>query len=370
MAALSLLLLSGGGHTGANIMATLAGRRDDLRLIATSDSADEPTLFAFDAIYLAPALAAAPQDFAARVLEIMEHEAVDLVIPCRDEDVTWLADLRQRRPELAPRLLCGAHGIAEQINDKWLSCALAREHDLPFAHSLPTGGGADVATFIADVGLPVVLKPRHDANSRGVYLLSTAAQVTAAMARPDAVLQEFLGEREATLHTIDAMLKNGVALVHDFMGAKHSIQLLLAPGGECCSIACTINTMDGRISRRVSLDPSPQAREIGARCAEVFGRADWRGPLNVQCQMDAHGRLKIHEFNARFTGATASRWVLGIDEVGLALECFTGHRLSPPSRAEVSPTWARESFVARAAGPQDVDILRRDGVWCAKAGGR
>lgn len=369
MVELSLLLLSGGGHTGANIMAALASRRNNLRLIATTDSADEPTLFAFDAIYLAPSLAAAPRGFEARVLEIMEHEAVDLVIPCRDEDVVWLSSLRQRRSELVPRLLCGAHGIAEQVNDKWLSCIFAREYDLPFAHSLPTGGAADVASFITEVGFPVVLKPRHDANARGVHLLTTAAQVTAAMARPDAVLQEFLGEREATQQSIDAMLKNGVPLVHNFMGAKHSIQLLLDPGGECRSIACTINAMDGRISRRVSLDPTPQAREIGARCAEVFGRAGWCGPLNVQCQMDSQGRLKIHEFNARFTGATAARWALGIDEVGLALECFTGHRLPRPFPAGASPTVARESFAARAAPPGGVELLRRDGVWRDVAGG-
>lgn len=370
MQALTLLLLSGGGHTGANVMATLAARRQELRLLASSDLPDEPTLFAFDAVYLAPPLAEAPAEFEARILDILAREAVDLIIPCRDDDVNWLAGLRARRPELAPRLLCGAAAVAEVVSDKWLSHEFARQHALPFARSLPTGGALPTADFLAQVGLPVVLKPRHDANSRGVFLLDSAAQVAQAMARRDAVLQEFLGDREQTLRQIEAMRQEGMPLAHDFMGEKHSIQLLLGPDGGCVSLACTINLMEGRIARRVSVDPAPEARHIGALCAEVFARAGWCGPLNVQCQRAPDGELRIHEFNGRFTGATAARWALGIDEVGLALRSFTGHVLPGPSAERGLPRTARESFVARAAPPSAVERLVQEGEWRNTSGAR
>ena len=45
---LTLLLISGGGHTGTNVVASLHSRREAVRLVATSNSASEPTLFAFD----------------------------------------------------------------------------------------------------------------------------------------------------------------------------------------------------------------------------------------------------------------------------------------------------------------------------------
>lgn len=365
MVPLTLLLLSGGGHTGANVMATLALRREKLRLIATSDIPEEPTLFAFDAVYLAPPLATAPKQFEARVLELLSTEKVDLVIPCRDEDVLWLARLRDRRPELAPRLLCGASAVAEAVSDKWLSCQFAGEHGLPFARTLPTAAADDHAAFLAQAGLPLVLKPRRGANSRGVVLLDSAEQVARAMERPDAVLQEFLGDREATLRAIAAMRHDGMPLTHDFMGEKHSIQILLAQGGECVSLACTLNVMDGRISRRVSLDPAPQARSLGERCAEVFARAGWCGPLNVQCQGAPDGQLRIHEFNARFTGATAARWALGIDEVGQALRCFTGRFSVSSSAAEDHPAVARETLVARAAPGKALASLEQQGFWGA-----
>ncbi|MBI3147948.1 MAG: hypothetical protein HYZ17_05475 [Betaproteobacteria bacterium] len=368
MNALTLLLLSGGGHTGANVMATLAARRQELRLIASSDQPDEPTLFAFDAVYLAPPLAEAPAEFEARILAIMTREAVDLIIPCRDEDVNWLAGLRARQPELAPRLLCGAAPLAEVVSDKWLSHEFARQHGLPFARTLPTGDAQPISGFLEQVGLPVVLKPRHGANSRGVFLLDSAAQVAQAMTRRDAVLQEFLGDREKTLREIEAMRREGIPLVHDFMGEKHSIQLLLGPDGACVSLACTVNLMEGRITRRVHVDPSREAQDIGMLCAQVFARAGWCGPLNVQCQRAPDGELRIHEFNGRFTGATAARWALGIDEVGLALRSFTGHELPGPSSPWGVPLTARESLVARAAAPLAVECLAQAGQWRPTSG--
>ena len=57
MATLTLLLLSGGGHTGSNVMGALASRRTGLHLVTTSDRPDEPALFRFDAAYIAPRLA-------------------------------------------------------------------------------------------------------------------------------------------------------------------------------------------------------------------------------------------------------------------------------------------------------------------------
>jgi carbamoyl-phosphate synthase large subunit len=104
---------------------------------------------------------------------------------------------------------------------------------------------------------------------------------------------------------------------------------------------------------------------VGTRCAKAFADAVWRGLLNVQCQRAADGRHRIHEFNGRFTGATFERWLLGIDEVGDAVERFTGHRI-PSSAARVRAALeAFETIVGRTADPRDVAALDRDGVWSA-----
>src|SRR6478672_9913304 len=100
-----LLVLSVGTQVGQNVLRTLAGRRDHLELVGTSSVANEPSLFDFDVIYIVPPTAAEPAAFEARLLDVMARERIDLVIPCRDDDVVFLAGLADRRRELASRLL-------------------------------------------------------------------------------------------------------------------------------------------------------------------------------------------------------------------------------------------------------------------------
>jgi carbamoyl-phosphate synthase large subunit len=126
---------------------------------------------------------------------------------------------------------------------------------------------------------------------------------------------------------------------------------------------CTRNASRLRRSKHVEPDPDPEARAIGVKSAEAFSAAGWRGPLNIQCQRSAEGELLIHEFNGRFTGATAERWLLGYDEVGAAIARFTGVELPCERAPSAVPLEAFEAMSARAADPRCVAALARDRTW-------
>ena len=367
MRELTLLLLSGGGHTGANVMASVASRRGDMRLVATSDVPDEPALFGFDAVYLAPKIAVAAAAFERRILEIVRREDPDLVIPCRDEDVEWLAGLYERRRDLGAKLLCGSPDIAAVINDKWQSCEFAAKHELPFAPSLPCAEDDDspvrVARFVREHGLPIVAKPRRGMDSKGVFILTTQAQAQSAMMRPDYLLQKYLGRPETPARYLANVEREGIPLIHSFEGVKRSLQVLIGPGGGIQHVVCTHNRRDAPNARVISTDADAESRRIGEQCASVFAEAGWRGPLNIQCLPSESGTLMIHEFNARFTGATGARWLIGHDEIGSAIRAFTGRDVAPAFPWSEAPTRAIEGLMPRAADPQWVRALSERGEW-------
>jgi biotin carboxylase len=352
-----------GTQVGQNVLTTLARRRDGLELIATSSVVREPAIFDSDAVYLVPPTAAEPEAFERRLLDIMARESVDLVIPCRDDDVVFLAGLRDRRSDLAPRLLCGSAGAAWVIADKWLSAEFCAQNDLPFAPSIAKGAAHERAEFARQHGFPLVTKPRRGYASQDVYLISNDAQFERALAREGWIVQKYLSDRRSVAEYLEGLENHGVPLYHTFQGLKHSIQALIAPDGSVAHVICTRNASRMRRSKWVEADHDPASLDIGTRCAQAFAATGWRGPLNIQCQRDADGALLIHEFNGRFTGATVDRWLLGFDEVGAAIERFTGvcigdERTSVPVSLE-----AFESLVARGADPRDADALARDGVW-------
>jgi carbamoyl-phosphate synthase large subunit len=358
-----LLVLSVGTRVGQNVLTVLAARRDAFALIATSSVANEPALFDYDAVHLVPPTATEAEAFERALLDVMASERIDLVIPCRDDDVLFLAGLRDRRPDLAPRLLCGGLEAARVITDKWQSALFSKAHALPFVPSIVDGAAHERAAFVRENAFPLIAKPRRGYASQDVYFVSTEAQLERALASGDRIVQQFLGHPSTIADYLSGLADRGVPLYHTFQGLKHSIQALIAPDGAIAHVICTRNASQQRRFKRVEPDPDPEAERIGVRCGEAFSAAGWRGPLNIQCQRSAKGELRVHEFNGRFTGATVERWLLGFDEVGAAIERFTGVRVENDRPRTAAALEAFESMVSRGADPRQVEALARDRVW-------
>ena len=104
--------------------------------------------------------------------------------------------------------------------------------------------------------------------------------------------------------------------------------------------------------------PNPETLALGRRCGDIFAKLGWRGPLNIQCQLDRHGRVTIHEFNGRFGALAAERWLLGYDEVAHGIELFTGFTLPPTSWHTLPARSAVAQLTSTAVDPVKVDYCR------------
>ena len=361
-----LLLLSGGSLVGQNVFAALADRRDALHLSALNSVADEPALFDFDEVYLSGSLRDDREAFAQRFAEILADADPHLVIPCRDDDVVFLAAYAESQPEMAAKFLCGACVPAEVMLDKESSWHFSSRHGLPYAPTIGTRGDpASIAGFAAAQGFPLVAKPRQGFASLGVFLVLDAAQLERIVERRDYVLQRYLGDAEPVVAHAQRIAADGMPLFHSFEAVKLSIQAFIASNGSLAGMFASRNTMRQGCSERVVRDEDPDLAELGARCAQAFSQAGWRGPLNIQCQRTPAGDLMIYEFNGRYTGATAARRLLGYDEVGIALEAFCGFPRAPARTGEALPTEAVRLPVSRAIDQQKVRQLMQTGSWRA-----
>lgn len=322
-----LLLLSGASLVGQNVLAALAGRRHSLHLTAINSVATEPTLADFDEVYLSGNLVEAPEAFRERFEEVLEAARPDLVIPCRDDDVLFLAEMRERLPAWRERLLCGAAATARATLDKLDSWHFSQAHGLPFVPTVAADAPIGELLAFADAhGFPLLAKPRRGFASRGVSLLLDATQLQRIAGEPGLILQRYLGDPAAVGAYVRQVREQGVPLFHSFEAVKHSLQAFIAPDARVIGTLVTRNTMRQGRSERVVCDHDPDMQALAERCAAVFSAQGWRGPLNVQCQRDADGMAMIYEYNGRFTGATAARQLMGYDEPGMALTTFCGCR--------------------------------------------
>jgi len=144
-----ILLLSGASLVGQNVLACLAEQRDSIWLATTASTASESVLFDFDAVYLTPEVARQPDAYAERFREVLSDLEPDLLIPCRDDDVSFLSGERLRDTVMAPRFLCGDAKVAAAMLDKLESARFSAQHALPFAPTVEVGSDAEAVDRFA-----------------------------------------------------------------------------------------------------------------------------------------------------------------------------------------------------------------------------
>lgn len=362
---LTVLFLSGGSQVAQFLLTTLVGRRENLRLIATSSIAEDAGLFGFDAVYLAPKTAKDPAGFERVMEQILVEERVDLIVPSRDDDVEFLGLWRDRNPDRAHMAAVGSGEIARIACDKWLSHGYATSRGLPFARSLRDDDPAAITAFIDEVGFPVLAKPCDGFSSQGIFLVDSLAQAQRWLSAGNYVIEEYLGPADDVRKFRGGLERDGVPLFYMFHGRpRFSAEVIIGPTGELVGEFCSDNEPTWR-ARYVEHCRDDDGVALMRHCAQVFARDGWRGPLNIQAQRDRSGVLRIHEFNARLTAPTAERYFMGHDGFAKLVKAFTGFEL-PLSPWDANPApRANSQLSSRAADPRKVATLQATGRWVA-----
>lgn len=360
---IKLLLLSGGSLVGHNILDMLANRRQEVHLIATNSETDSPTLYEFDTVYHTPTTLGEPSKFEQKLLRIIDDEKPDLILPCRDDDVVFLADLKERKPDLAEIMVCGNLSTAQAMYDKFKSWQFSKEFDLLFAPTVSTSSGELVFEFSDEHGFPLLAKPRIGYASRGVFIINNKEQLSEIIKKENYIIQKFFGNTEKIQSYLEGIKNTGLPLHHTFEGIKHSIQIWISKEGNPAGWFCSKNVNQNGTSLRLERYDGDDAKKLASKCMDAFARAGWRGPVNIQCQKTPGGELTIYEFNGRISGASAARYLMGFDEMSNLTQLFLKRKL--PSQMDLNNRKVLRYLVDRTVPGQAQSELERKGVWKA-----
>ena len=232
-----LVSASGAPGTAALLRALRKNGEREVRLVGTDMQERSIGRHLCDAFHLVPA--GSDSGFADAMLELVEREGVDVVLPQSSFDLQGLAAVRERFP--VPVLVSSPETI-RRSNDKAETYALLRRVGVAAPDFRRVHGAREVAAAAAELGYPerpVCFKPVFSSGSRGFRILDSHVD------RAHQLLHERPG-------SVAMRLEEAVELLPT-EGDPELLVMELAAGGE--------RTIDGIADGRRVVLGHPKTRE-------------------------------------------------------------------------------------------------------------
>ncbi len=303
---MKVLVTGAGALLGQGIIRALKRSELQTTIVAVDPSPLSAGLYWVDRGHLVPM--ARDADYLDEVRRIMAIERPDVVLIGTDVELFHFAEHRAAlEEEFDTQILVSSREVIHIADDKYATYEFLVEHgfDAP-----PSCLPPDVEDLVAEIGFPLIVKPRVGARSIGVHRVENLDELAAAIGTVDnPVIQECISDASQEYTA-------GV-LVFD---------------GECkASIVMRRDLRDGN-TYRAYVEDFP---ELNDEIRRIGAALNPHGPANFQFRVDDEGRVKVFEINARFSGTTPLRALAGMNEVEMALRHVVNG--DPIEQPEVEP---------------------------------
>lgn len=287
------LITGAGAVLGQGIIKALRRSSLPVEILAADPNPLSTGLFWADKGYRIP-LANEP-GYMDRITDILETERPDILLVGTDVELAAFAKHREAlEAGFGTRIVVSRPEVIAIADDKYRTFQFLDEVGLhPPLSALPEDEGA-LGRLVEAVGFPLIVKPRVGARSVGVSIASDEKGLRQALqGRSGLVVQECVGGPDA----------------------EYTSSVLVFDERPLASIVMRRDLRDGNTYRAYA----GSYEELNAFVRQAGAALDPYGPANFQFRTDARGRPRVFEINARFSGATPLRALVGFNEVEMCI---------------------------------------------------
>ncbi len=233
--------------------------------------------------------------FGDSITTLIDRERPDVVLVGTDVELFWFA---HNRPALEAayktHVIVSDPRVIAIADDKFETCRFFAETGLHPPHSALGEDSEAVARLVAEVGFPLVVKPRVGARSAGVSIVEDSTMLEHALeGRAGLIVQECVGDAES----------------------EYTASVLVFDGEPEASIVMRRDLRDGN-TYRAYVEDYPALNDAVRRFRAALQP---HGPANFQFRVGADGVPRVFEINARFSGTTPMRAMVGFNEVEMCI---------------------------------------------------
>jgi carbamoyl-phosphate synthase large subunit len=326
MKTLNVLITGAGGPVGQSIMKAVRCANLPCHLVATDRHPMSVGFQWADSYHVLPA--AVEPAYLIQLASICRRAHVDAVLIGSEGEMQVLAQEKEAfERETGARVIVSPPEVLRISTDKWETVRFLAAHDLPYPRSALPEEPGQLEALVADVGFPLIVKPRTGSGSRNVYKVYSERELTRVLQlvhRP--VVQEYL-------HPDDQEYTTAA-----FVDAKGQPQGAIVMRRELAA----------GLTYRAWVEENPI---VAASAQAVAGTLRPLGPCNVQLRLTDRGPVPF-EINARFSSTTSMRACFGYNEVEMALRCYVlGERIALPRlQRGIALRFWEELYLPESAG--------------------
>lgn len=263
--------------------------------------------------------------FGDRITQVIDLERPDVVLVGTDVELPYFAEHRMAlEAAFDTHVIVSDPRVIAIADDKFETCRFLADAGLNPPQSARGEDAAAVAALVDAVGFPLVVKPRNGARSVGMSIVRDRGALDRALdGRCGLVVQECVGDDDS----------------------EYTASALVFDGEAQASIVMRRDLRDGNTYRAYAA-----GYEALNLAVQKFGTAlRPHGPANFQFRIGPDGAPRIFEINARFSGTTPMRAMVGFNEVEMCIrKLLFGEAINQPAvRSGVILRFLDEMFVPR-----------------------
>lgn len=244
-----------------------------------------------------------------KLLSFCKKDKIDLLIPSLDDELILLAKNKKKFKDIGTKVIISSEKVLHYCRDKKAMSQELNNFGMHFVKSY-TSKEVKIALKNKHINFPLIAKPKSGFASRGIFILKENKDLE--KLNKNLVIQEIAAPHKKDINYISFC--NALAKGEILQNSEISLQVLIDKKGKELGRFASYNKLQNGVPIEV----------IPAELAEAWKAVDdflpylikkgAYGPLNIQGRLTDTGP-KFFEMNARFTGITGLRSMLGFNEV-------------------------------------------------------
>lgn len=319
-----ILVTGAGAVLGQGIIKSLRSASIPCHIVALDPNPLSVGLYWADEAMIIPM--ADDVNYRPAIEEIIEKVRPDAILVGTDVELAIFAEHRMEwEQRFGTHILVSDPNVVEIADDKYATAQFLQRNGLSFPQSALADDGEELEKLISDVGFPLIVKPCRGARAVGVSKVSDRDQLEKTLnGRTGLVVQQMAGGDDQ----------------------EYTAGVLFFDNEVKASIVLRRDLRDGNTYRAYA-DDYPECHEYVHAMAHALKPY---GPANFQFRIDEHGVPRLFEINARFSGTTPMRMLVGFNEVDMCLrKLLLGEEIvNPAIEKGVVLRFLEERFVKKA----------------------